>query len=172
MAAIATVSNKHEAIMNHLIANPAMKLGEVATYFGVSQPWLSTLIHSDAFQLRLKQKHEMLFGLSIAPVAEKLNHLAHKAIDRLEEVLAAPQPARLLLDTAKFATDAISFSGKASPSPQAPRGGDTFIIDATLLRAARERILSSGNGVRRPELIEHEANDSAPAEGVQTSGER
>jgi len=43
---IKTISPKHDAIMDALIANPAQKLGTLAGIFGVSQAWLSVIIHS------------------------------------------------------------------------------------------------------------------------------
>ena len=72
-ASIQKVSHKHEAILNFLLANPTLQMGEVAVHFGVSFPWLSTIVHSHAFQDQLKRRQDQVFESAIlGTVEEKL----------------------------------------------------------------------------------------------------
>ncbi len=87
-AQIKKVSIKHEEIMNFMLANPILPVGEVAAHFGVTFPWLSTIIHSDAFQDRLKKKQEELFDCAVLQtVPEKVEAATQVTLDAyLEKV--------------------------------------------------------------------------------------
>ena len=84
---VQSVSIKHEAILNFLLMNPISKLRDVASYFGVSQPWLSCVIHSDAFQLRLRERQDLQFDISIRPMMEKVTAAAELALNRIVELI-------------------------------------------------------------------------------------
>lgn len=84
MPEIKRVSIKHEAIMNFLMESPATPLGDVAAHFGVSQAWLSIIIHSPAFQDKLLEKQGTLFHHTVvATVKDKVAVLAHRTLDKL-----------------------------------------------------------------------------------------
>lgn len=87
-ASIQKMSHKHEEILNYLLANPLMKLSEVAGHFEVTQPWLSTIIHSHAFQNQLSLRQDQVFDSAIlAGLDEKLGAAAHQTLDAyLEKV--------------------------------------------------------------------------------------
>jgi len=82
---IQKVSHKHEEIMNFMLANPTHKLGDIARHFGMTQAWLSCVIHSEAFQARLAEKQEAIFSGTVLPLKEKLEGVAHQLLDKLEE---------------------------------------------------------------------------------------
>ena len=167
---IQTVSTKHEAIINFMLANPTMRLQDVAAHHGVSGPWLSVLIHSDAFQARLKAKSEVLFGLTVRPLAEKINAVAHRAVDRLLEKVDDPNiTPRTALDILELTTARIDFAGKAQEKASTPPGPqmNIFAVSAELLAETRSRILE-GQFTRRPEsaveALDAPAADTSPAE--------
>jgi hypothetical protein len=87
-ASIQKVSIKHEAIMDFLILNPTMKMAEVAAHFGVTFPWLSTIVHSHAFQDLLRKKQDELFDCAVVQeVGGKLEAAAQVTLDAyLEKV--------------------------------------------------------------------------------------
>ena len=87
-AQIQKMSHKHEEILNYLLANPLMQLKEVAGHFQVTQPWLSTIIHSHAFQNQLSLRQDQVFDSAIlAGLDEKLGAAAHQTLDAyLEKV--------------------------------------------------------------------------------------
>jgi hypothetical protein len=84
---IKKVGIKHEAILNFLLAHPNVKMREVAEHFQVSQPWLSLIIHSDAFQRLLRERQDVHFHVSILPMMGKMEVAAEKAIDRMIELI-------------------------------------------------------------------------------------
>jgi len=85
---ILTVSDKHEGILNYLVTNPGCSRLEVAEEFGVTRAWLSTVIHSDVFQAKLRERQDEVFTEAIvAPIQDKLLGAAHMATERLMELL-------------------------------------------------------------------------------------
>lgn len=115
MPEIQQVSNRHEAILNHLIANPTMSLGAVALAFGYTQAWLSCIIHSDAFQCKLKERQDVVFHSTILPITEKMQAVAHIALDRLVERLPAENEPKNLSSIAGDVLDRLGYA--------APKGG-------------------------------------------------
>lgn len=87
-ASIKKVSSKHEAILQFMIGNPTLKMSEVAAHFGVTPAWLSTIVHSDAFQNQLSRRHDEMFEVAVVQeLGGKVTAAAHMAIDAyLEKV--------------------------------------------------------------------------------------
>ena len=87
-ASIAKMSHKHEAILNYMLTNPTHPMSLVAGHFEVSQPWLSTIVHSHAFQDQLARRKDEFFEVAVlAELGEKLGAAAHQTIDAyLEKV--------------------------------------------------------------------------------------
>jgi hypothetical protein len=87
-ASIAKMSHRHEAILNYMIMNPTHPLSLVAGHFEVSQPWLSTIIHSHAFQDQLARRKDEFFEVAVLQdLGDKLGAAAHQTIDAyLEKV--------------------------------------------------------------------------------------
>lgn len=104
MAEIKNLSHRHDAIMRFLLANPEMKMQDVAAEFAVTPAWLSTLIHSDLFQRRFLELRGELTDDVCFSVKDKLNELAHKSLDRLmQRVEAGAVETDDLLDVAELA---------------------------------------------------------------------
>lgn len=64
---------RHEAIIDVIISCPQMTKGEIASYFGYTQAWLSTLMNSDAFQMQLAERR-MRFEDNLDEAAKKRLH--------------------------------------------------------------------------------------------------
>lgn len=141
MPEIATVSHRHEAIMNFMIANPTAKLGQVAAEFGVSQPWLSCIIHSHAFKTKLREKQEALWGDLGASITEKLEAVAHTALDNiLEHVTASNASPALSLEVADKVLHRLGYAPKTGPAAQAAPAAqvNVFNVSPADLAAARQ----------------------------------
>ena len=81
-ASIAKMSNRHEAILQFMIANPTLKMSIIAGHFGVTPAWLSTIVWSDAFQNQLAQRHDELFDVAVVQeLGDKVTAAAHMTID-------------------------------------------------------------------------------------------
>jgi hypothetical protein len=87
-ASIQKMSHRHEEILNFLLSNPLLKMGEVAAHFGVTFPWLSTIVHSHAFQDQLKKRQDQVFDSAVlATIDDKIGAAAQVTLDAyLEKV--------------------------------------------------------------------------------------
>jgi hypothetical protein len=166
---IKTISPKHDAIMDALIASPHLKLGEIAVQFGVSQAWLSVIIHSDAFQIQLKTKQKEFFGAVVVPLREKLIGVAHLGVDKLGEVMenaSTLSDKQFIADTTDSILKNLGYSPKSVPPPLAGsvKQQNVFVVDKETLESARETMRQ----LQPPEggaLIEHESAHP-PAEEI------
>ena len=82
-AQIAKVNHWHQRLADWLITNPASKLSEAAKHFGKTQAWISTVIHSDAFQ----DYYQKLSADHSTSILSKAAGVAGQALDALGERL-------------------------------------------------------------------------------------
>ncbi len=133
------LSVKHVEIMNHLLANPMIKLAELAKLSGMSQPWLSCVIHSEAFQSQLAARQEQIFSGTVLPIKEKLTAIAHQALDLQADKLPQMEP-KDLNAVAGDVLDRLGFGSRPNAAP----GGDpagmsvTVNVNADLKRELEE----------------------------------
>lgn len=81
-ASIQKMSHRHEAILNFMLSNPLLPMGEVAAHFSVTFPWLSTIVHSHAFQDQLARRQDEVFDSAILQsVGGKLEAAAQVTLD-------------------------------------------------------------------------------------------
>lgn len=138
MPEIAKISHRHEAIMAYMVAHPTAKLGDVAAEFGVSQPWLSCIIHSNAFQTKLRERQESMFGALGASITEKLSAVAHAALDNLlEHTLASNVSPEQQRETAALALKSLGYGTNSAPPSASPAQTNNFFLSREDLAAAR-----------------------------------
>jgi hypothetical protein len=103
----------HEAIMNRMIAYPEENLGQCAQAFGITAAWLSTLIHSNCFQARLKEKQAAIFGMIGGNLVSKLQAVADVGVERLAEMVETSTDPRFVKDTTDMVLTKLGFGAKA-----------------------------------------------------------
>ena len=133
------LSHKHMAILEHMCANPAAKLREVAFVFDVSQAWLSSIIHTDMFQAKLADRTDECFSAIAIPLRQKLMGLAHNSVDKLNEKLETIEGPREIQDIAEMALEAVGY-GPEKASSESPSTSIHIHIDADSLASARAKI--------------------------------
>lgn len=140
MAEVQKLSIKHIDILNFLLANPMVKLQDVAAHYGITQPWLSQVIHSDMFQRLLKERQDAVFHHTVLPLKEKLTTLAHQALDKLYDRVEATNDVGELREVATSALDRIGFSPKAAPAVVNNNVTQLMVIERERLARARSLI--------------------------------
>jgi NADPH:quinone reductase-like Zn-dependent oxidoreductase len=94
--AVARVNYTHDAMIDLIIANPAITQNELARHFGYSVPWLSRIRNSDAFLARLaERKKDIVDPGVIASVEEKLRNIVDKSAEIILNKLETTQSADL-----------------------------------------------------------------------------
>lgn len=111
--AIARVKYSHDAMIDLLIANPAISQNEIATNFGYTVPWVSRIMNSDAFQARLAlRKEELLDPVIVASIEEKFRALASKSLDVVLDKLSVTNSAELGLKALEISTKALGYGAR------------------------------------------------------------
>jgi len=142
-AQIKKLSIKHNEMVNWMIENPTASRGEMAAAFGVTVPWLSTIIHSDAFKAELDRKKEKVFNSAIArPIQEKVLGAAHLALERLQQSLQLETDTRALVSAAEMLTKAAGeYKGeKNRPGGNLIHADQMFMVSADDLARAQQLI--------------------------------
>lgn len=111
--AIARVKYTHDAMIDLIIANPAVAQSDIAKHFGYTQPWVSRIMNSDAFQARLALRKEELVDPSlVASIDEKLRALASKSLDVVLEKLTLTNSADIGLKALEITSKALGYGAR------------------------------------------------------------
>lgn len=156
---IARVSHKHDAIILWLLTYPDRKLSDCAEYFGYTQAWLSTIIHSDMFQMAYREKANELGTATVHTLRDKLTNLAVLTVDKItERVEAGIASERLLGETMRNTLSSLGY-GSSAPTVDARSQQVHFHLDAEKIIEARERAATARAGTT-PSKIEEPAAPS------------
>lgn len=100
--AIEKVSYSHDKMIDLIIANPRIKQDHLAQYFGYTPAWVSRIMSSDAFRLRMEQRREELVNPIItATLEERFADLALRGAAIMQEKLDNPAVMVTFADAAK-----------------------------------------------------------------------
>lgn len=140
---IQSMSPRHQAIADWLLANPSMKRGDLAKEMGVSESWLSIVIHSDVFQLYFAARREKHEDLLRTKIVGKQLEVTLQALDRLKTVLDDDKvDGRLVLDVAEKTAERLGFVSRPSKRTATEERSLTFSrpVNPGTLAEARETI--------------------------------
>ena len=91
--AIAKVSYTHDAMIDVLIANPAISQNDLAAHFGYTPAWVSQIIAADTFQARLAERRDEIIDPTLkATIKETFDAVIVRSIALLKEKLDKPDP--------------------------------------------------------------------------------
>ena len=111
--AIARVKYTHDAMIDLIIANPAMSQGQLAMHFGYTGPWISRIMNSDAFQARLAvRKGDIVDPTLVASVEEKLRTMASKSLDLVIDRLALGTDLDSALKAVEISSKALGYGAR------------------------------------------------------------
>jgi len=160
---IKSVSHWHEQIVDWMLTNPHLPLKDCASYFDRTPTWLSTVIHSDAFEqyraIRFAQHQERVSE----SVLSRVHGVADVALDVLQERIEVEREKISLdfvKDAASMALQQLGFGAKHSPAAATP--SLTVHVNA----APREVLAEARDSLRRL----HSSNtDESPEDAVVVS---
>lgn len=118
--AIAKVRYTHDAMIDLIIAEPAISQNALARQFGYSASWVSQIIASDAFQARLAERTQELVDPTIrVTVEERFKGLVLRSLEILSDKLNKSSeaiPDNLALRTLELSSRALGYGAKAPPA--------------------------------------------------------
>lgn len=165
-AQILKVNPWHQRLADWLIANGTAKgwNAKAAEHFGVTQAWISTVVHSDAFQdhyQRISTEHSQALLQSVREKAVGVADLAIDELGRRLETEAQIIPIGTLLET----TDVLlKRAGYGEPKNGATGGPiqQVLVVSPSELEAARRAM----RGLDAPGQKVLLAPEAQPAEGA------
>lgn len=141
MAELQRISHTHDQIIDWLLANPWEPQSICAAHFRFTEPWLSTLIHSDLFQAKLQSRQEAVFGEVMLSVKDRITALAHDSLRRLQEKVASCDDVDQLVSASELAVKALGFGPQVGrPSVQVNVLQQTNVVSKDVLAEARARM--------------------------------
>lgn len=150
--AIAKVGYSHDKMMDLMVANPRVKQDDLAAYFGYTPGWVSRVVNSDSFKLRMAQRREQLVDpLIVASLEERFKALAMRGLEVMQEKLDQPAAVVAFGDAAK----AVEIGAKGL----AVGGYGQKVVDASVhidLRGAIEEGHARRAQLRQPVVLERE----------------
>lgn len=118
---IAKVRYTHEAMIDLIIANPAISQNDLAAHFGYSASWISTIMGSDAFQVRFAERTAQLVDPVIKlSVEERFKGMVLRSMEILAEKLSKPShmiPDNLALRTLELGSRALGYGARPEAVP-------------------------------------------------------
>jgi hypothetical protein len=112
-AAIQRVKYTHDAMIDLIITDPGISQGAIASHFGYTQPWVSRIMNSDAFQARLAQrKEDIVDPVLTLSIDERLKALASKSLDIVLEKLTITQNPDTALKALEITAKALGYGAR------------------------------------------------------------
>lgn len=150
---ILSLSNRHEAILEALIAHPHRTHGDIARMLGYTDAWFSIIIHSDVFQARYRERMAGVYDETQAGIREKLEAVAHCALDKLGNVVATTQDEKLVADIADKTLHRLGFAPNKGPAaPVFNQQNNFFPVEPAQLAQARQ-LMHTKAGQQAPENL-------------------
>ncbi len=103
----------HDAMVDVIVANPAIKQNELAKMFERSVPWISRIMGSDAFQAALaKRREELSDPFLIATIEERMRGLAFQSLDIIADKLETTKNVDLALKSLDISVKSLGFGAR------------------------------------------------------------
>lgn len=107
------VSYTHDGMIDLIITNPAIDQNAIAAHFGYTASWVSQIITSDTFQMRLAERKDELVDPTIrATLEDNFKAMIVRSMDILREKMNKPShqiPDNLALRTLELSTRALGY---------------------------------------------------------------
>lgn len=137
---LTNLSVTHNAIADWLIANPGKaRQADCAEAFNITQSWLSTLLHTDAFQAMILNKQGAVFEGVVIPLREKISGVAHRSVEKMGEILETTNDHRLVREIGKDMLASLGYGANAKGPVHIGDVNNTLTVSPENLAAARER---------------------------------
>jgi hypothetical protein len=113
--AIQKLRYSHEAMIEMIVAEPSVPQHELARRFGMTQSWISTVINSDAFQVKLHERMGETWGELTTSMQDQLKGLMARSMEILRAKLDNHHsniPDQLALRTLELTSRAAGYGAR------------------------------------------------------------
>lgn len=118
-ANLSKVSYSHQAMVDAILANPAITQKELASIFGYTETWVCRVIASDAFQAYLAERRDQIVDPVLrGNVEEAFRGMILQSITKLQKRLEAAPSDELLLGVMNGAARALGYGARTAAPVQ------------------------------------------------------
>ena len=129
------LNHRHAEILMWLMLNPNKAQGKCAEELGYTQGWVSQIISSDMFQMRLAELRQEDFEVSVLSIREKMNAAASLGLDRMIEKLETETDLERIRSTTDTALKRLGYGVKQqevqSPNNTLMQNNNFFLGEAS-----------------------------------------
>lgn len=108
---IVELNHRHAAIAEYLLQNPSARLKDVAAAMGMSPSWVSIVTNSELFREYLRQRSREVGDATFISLQEKVQGIAHRAVEKLGEALDSSQDPAFILAAADKTLQRLGMGG-------------------------------------------------------------
>jgi len=158
---IGKIRYTHDAMIDLIIASPGISQNMLASRFGYTASWVSTIMASDAFRERLAERRaEIVDPALVMEVEERFRAVLTRSLEVLQDKLASPSanvPDQLALRAAELGAKALAVGGNAPVQ-----------VPTDHLDRLADRLISLQNRVRQG--VTYEEGEIQDVEPLQAQG--
>lgn len=133
-AVIQRLNYSHDAMIDMIIANPGVHQNTIARLLGYTPSWVSTIMATDAFQVKLAQRREEIVDPVLkATMEEQARGLFLRSMEILREKLnvdSANVPDRLAMDVYKESGKLLGYGARPPEPPSAESVSEALVRHA------------------------------------------
>lgn len=153
--AIQRVKYTHDAMIDLILERPMISQIEISRIFGYHPNWVSMVLNSDAFLVRLaERKTELIDPTLVASIEERLRAMASVSSEIIMEKLAKKNDPAFALEVMALSTKALGFGARQ----QNVVNQTSFVVQMPEKAASEEawasRYVPGGKPLQIPEDIE------------------
>lgn len=128
----------HHAVIELMIAHPELKQGEIARRLGKSQTWLSIVVNSDAFRMKLAERREEVVDPVLeAKVEDRLRAVANEATEVLLERLQLAGESMSTRDLTRLVEVSTKGLGMGRPEAVTAQQNNLYFVASPAPAASR-----------------------------------
>jgi hypothetical protein len=134
MGRLEKVRYSHLDMIDFILAQPGVSLGELGARYGYTIGWISNVMASDAWKAAMAARRaELVDPVLVATITERFEGVTRLSLARLQEKLEAPQVSDMVvLKAVELGAKAMGIGGNAQP-PASPPAGDALALLAARL---------------------------------------
>ena len=133
------LSHRHEEVLMWLLLNPDKSQRDCARELNFTEGWLSQIISSDLFQIRLAELREQDFNVSVLSLREKLTAVANLSLEKQLEKLELENDFDKIQKAGDSALKRLGYGIGKQEGPQAPAQPGVVINNQTLVLSETNR---------------------------------
>lgn len=130
---IAKTSYSHEAMIDLILANPAIDQNQLASHFGYTPSWVSIVISSDAFQAALGEKRAQIIDPILrGAIEESFKGLVLRSIEIVRKKLDADVHIDTALEVLKTSSKALGYGARPQMNVNVSGSGNLIGVLSSL----------------------------------------